>query len=87
MLLCTICALEHLCRIFRTSVRCPFVHKRLTNISDDRLLSVCAWVADRSERKGKEISMKIKKITLQENASNHHKKEIHTLDSKRTGNG
>ena len=78
MFLCTICALEHLCtnrqlnicsqtvdgyfgrqfavrlctngsQIFRTSICCPFVHKRLTNIS---------------ERKGKENSMKIKKITF-----------------------
>ena len=87
MFLCTICALEHLCtnrqlniyaqtvddyfgrqfavhlctngwRIFQTTVCCPFVHKRLTDISE--------W-------KGKENSMKIKKITLSENASNYHK--------------
>ena len=66
---------EHLCtngwRILRTSVCCPFVHERLTDIT---------------ERKGKENSMKIKKITLSENASNYHKKKIHTSDSKRTAN-
>ena len=72
MFLCTssMCALEHLCtksvdeyfgrqfavrlctngsRIFRTTVCCPVVHKRLTDIS---------------ERREKENSMKIKKITL-----------------------
>ena len=87
MFLCTISALEHLCtnrqlnicahmvdeyfgrqfavrlctnglRTFWTSVCCPFVHKRLTVIS---------------ERKGKENSMKIKKITLKENANNCHR--------------
>ena len=45
-------------RIFWTTICCPFVHKRLTDISE--------W-------EGKENSMKIKKITLSENASNYHK--------------
>ena len=75
MFLCTICALEHLCTdrqpnkhlctnvwlIFRTSVCSPFVHKRLTDIL---------------ERKGKENSMKIKKITLEENVNNYHRKKV-----------
>ena len=89
MFLCSICALEYSCRnrqpkicaqmvdkycrhqfavclctnswqIFRTTICCPFVHK---------------WFTDISERKGKENSMKIKKITLSENASNYHKKK------------
>ena len=101
MFLCTICALEHLytnrqptiyaqtadkyfgrqfavrlCtnvwRIFRTTVSCPFVEKRLTDIL---------------ERKGKENSMKIKKIAFSENVSNYHKKKIQYIgqqtDSKR----
>ena len=33
-------------RICWTSVCCPFVHKRLANISDVRLLSVCARTID-----------------------------------------
>ena len=41
---------KHLCTncwwIFWTSVCCPFVHKRLTNISDLCLLSVCAQTVD-----------------------------------------
>ena len=34
-------------RIFRTSICCPFVHKRLANISDVHLLSVCAQTVGR----------------------------------------
>ena len=59
---------EHLCtnswQIFWTSVCCLFVHKRLTDIS---------------ERKGKEKSMKIKKITLKEKANNYHRKKSQTF--------
>ena len=51
-------------RIFWTSVCCPFVHKRLTNILDDCLLSVCAQTVDRY------ISTKGKR-KFNENKENH----------------
>ena len=47
---------------------CPFVHK---------------WLTDISERKGRENSIKIKKITLQRECKQLlQEKEIHILDSK-----
>ena len=49
-------------QLFRSSVCCPFVHKRLTDISE-------------TKGKGKENSMKIKKTTLKTNASNYQRKK------------
>ena len=59
-----------------SSIRCLFVYiKRLTYISVDRFLSACAQTVERyigMRRKGN--SMKIKKITLYENANSYYRK-------------
>ena len=86
------CALFVHWNICTQIVNRTFMHKRLTNILDVSLLSVCAqtfdvyfgrpflvhlWkkrLTDILERKGKENSMKIKKIAFSENVSNYHKK-------------
>ena len=91
MFLCTFCALEHYCtngwRIMWTSVCCPFVQERLTNISDDCLLSVCAQTV------GRYIGRKRKRKFNEDQENNTFgeckqlsQEKIHTLDSKWTAN-